>query len=84
MEDRSLKEIFENIISTYPEAPGKVTNDVCLVAPGAISRLAHLSSSFQVKGSRRQGNFAQVPWIAVFDREITTSAQGAWSRNNCR
>ncbi len=75
MGDESLREIFEHIISIYPESPMKVTNDIRHVAPGAILRLAHLSSSFQVQGSTGQGNFAQVPWVAVFDREITTSAQ---------
>ncbi len=51
MEDKSLREVFENITSTYPESPEKVADDVRLVAPRVLSRLAYLSSGFYVQGS---------------------------------
>lgn len=32
------------------------------------------SSKYKITGSPGQGNWADIPWIAIFDREITTTA----------
>lgn len=33
---------------------------------------------FKIEGSYGQGNLANIPWVAIFDKEITTSAQSGY------
>ena len=45
-------------------------------APKEIYSLPYIDESIHlVKGSVGQGNWASVPWICIFDRRVTTSAQ---------
>lgn len=79
MENRSLSEIISGIVSTYPSTyphvPWKIANDARNTAPEVIRKLAHIPDGFQVYGGTGQGSFAQVPWIAILDKKITTSVQ---------
>ncbi len=43
--------------------------------PGLLSDLAPISAPYIVTGSYGKGRWTDVPWIAVFDSRITTSAQ---------
>ena len=43
--------------------------------PAALSSLTPDPGHFQFKGSDGGGNITEVPWVAVFHREITESAQ---------
>ncbi|WP_082232068.1 MrcB family domain-containing protein [Halobacillus massiliensis] len=44
--------------------------------PAMINSLEFISQSrFIVKGSVGQGNWAQVPWISILDKHVTTSTQ---------
>ena len=76
-----MKTIIEKILSDYSKAkleqfaghPMGVffRNEIpdYLYSLGEISREKHL-----ITGSVGQGNWANVPWICIFDRSITTSA----------
>jgi 5-methylcytosine-specific restriction enzyme A len=79
-----IKELFEKILDTYhaeTKTPLSATNPLAATLrddlPSAIFDIAKLTNGFLVKGSPGQIplNWAEVPWICVFDREITTSAQ---------
>ena len=46
------------------------------VIPEAILTFPLLNNeTYLVKGSIGQGNWAAVPWICIFDKRVTTSAQ---------
>lgn len=70
-----LKEILGNITSNYHNNPGQVHHNIVSNAPDIIKQLAHIPDNFKVYGGTGQGNFAQVPWIGVLDKNITTSVQ---------
>ncbi|MHC4278085.1 MAG: MrcB family domain-containing protein [Planctomycetota bacterium] len=44
-------------------------------APESIKKTAHLTNKYLVEGSAGKSNGADIPWICVFDKEITKSAQ---------
>ncbi|GGD08363.1 McrB family protein [Pontibacillus salipaludis] len=44
-------------------------------APRILKSLPFIDESFTVKGSVGQGNWAQVPWIAILHTNVTTSTQ---------
>lgn len=76
-----MKTIIEKILSDYSKAKLEqfaghpmgafFRNEIpdYLYSLGEISREKHL-----ITGSVGQGNWANVPWICIFDRSITTSA----------
>jgi len=77
-----IKEYFEEILSKYLEEKSNnlkgnplanlIRNDVKY----AIIENSNLSNSYLVKASAGQGqNWAEIPWIGIFDKEITKSAQ---------
>ncbi|MGW8822905.1 MrcB family domain-containing protein [Paenibacillus lautus] len=43
--------------------------------PEQIRSLSYISPSYKVQGSVGQGNWADVPWIAVMDKRITDTTQ---------
>lgn len=69
-----LKELLEKAL-LYKENQLEVSKVIEVDCPKAIKELASIPSSFKVYGSTRTGNFAQVPWFGVFDKDITESAQ---------
>lgn len=55
-------------------------NSVVKIITGSIPqhlrlKLGLLYNQYEIKGSVGQGMLSEVPWIGVFDRDITTSAQ---------
>ncbi len=74
-----IREVLSLIASDYREATTRdiagnavaqfIRNDAAAAVRDAIGN-AH----YQVEGSAGQGNWADVPWIAVFDPTVTTSA----------
>jgi len=40
-----------------------------------IVKLSRISNNYLVTGSAGQGNWAEIPWVCVFDKDITKSAQ---------
>ncbi|MCB9365691.1 MAG: DUF3578 domain-containing protein [Calditrichaeota bacterium] len=47
-------------------------------APRAFVEVIDNNDRYEVKGSVGQGNWAKVPWIAIFDRFVTESAQDGY------
>lgn len=43
--------------------------------PASLKKSDSITDNFMVKGSCGAGRYTSVPWIAVFDKRITTSAQ---------
>lgn len=53
-------------------------NRLVELLPIDIAAKAHLGNAYLVEGSIGAGNLAEVPWICIFDRDITTSAQNGY------
>lgn len=81
-----LKEVFFKFISEYGDVYNKVWNEQKFKNPlgGFISHSIPLAlmdtklinkSMYQIKASYGTGKWTKVPWIAIFDTRITTSAQ---------
>ncbi len=76
-----LKEQLLRILSEYQsvtnnplkenELAGFIRNNI----PETISQLASIPMSYKVQGSPGKGNWAEIPWIGLFDKEVTTSAE---------
>lgn len=82
----SLKEMFYKLINEYADIYSQVydtqnfKNDFGLLIrsdiPSELRKdLSSFDSTYSIKGSHGAGRWTGVPWIAVFDTRITTSAQ---------
>ncbi|MGE7274479.1 MrcB family domain-containing protein [Brevibacillus panacihumi] len=76
-----LRDYLNSILSTYLEnkrQPFK-ENDLGKLMrhtiPNNISKLPFFSDEWKAQGSVGQGNWADVPWIAIMDKKITTTTQ---------
>lgn len=77
-----MKTQFEDILKNYAQATSEtfaehrvqrlVTTET---VKDIIERCGINTNSYKVKGSAGQSKWAIVPWIAVFDKEITTNAE---------
>ncbi len=73
-----LSELIANAAQSYPEAKtgtftgAAIGRDFKDKIPNALKQATNLDD-FIVKGSIGNGNFADVPWIAIMDRDITSS-----------
>ena len=80
---QQLTEILNYFLEDY--IPGKnqifgkdasIYNSICDVAPQKIYEAQLVDSKeYKVVGSVGQGNWAKVPWVAIFRKDITLSAQ---------
>ena len=80
---QQLTEILNYFLEDY--IPGKnqifgkdvaIYNSICVVAPQKIYETTLVDSKeYKVVGSVGQGNWAKVPWLAIFRKAITESAQ---------
>lgn len=80
---QQLTEILNFFLEDY--IPGKnqifgkdasIYNSICDVAPQKIYETQLVDSKeYKVVGSVGQGNWAKVPWLAIFRKDITLSAQ---------
>ena len=73
-----LYEILTNICLNYPKDPRSVFNDIDILGPNELRRAARITDSFKIYGGHGKGNTAQVPWILIGDKTITTSAQNGY------
>jgi hypothetical protein len=81
MVNTSIREKLLYIMNNYVSAKAKpfggnalgsyVRNDV----PKEFQKLPCLNDKYVVTGSVGQGNWASVPWVAIMNKEITTSTQ---------
>jgi 5-methylcytosine-specific restriction protein A len=76
---------FKYVLDNYFESRSKKLNasdlsyqSVCYNIPNEISKLINNDERYLVEGSVGLGNWASVPWIAIFDRLVTTSAQNGY------
>ena len=80
---QQLTEILNYFLEDY--IPGKnqifgkdasIYNSICDVAPQKLYETQLVDSKeYKVVGSVGQGNWAKVPWLAIFRKDITLSAQ---------
>lgn len=80
----TLKESFIRVFNKYPyffndstrKMSGEVPNLIKRVIPEEIIKLLNINAdSYKVTGSVGQGVKTETPWIAIFDTQITESAQ---------
>lgn len=76
-----MKELFEYVLSNYLTEKEKIFRDNQLAdyirrkPPGVINKEAHIDNNiYKIEGSPGKGTWAEIPWIALFDRDITTTA----------
>lgn len=76
-----IKEHLIEVLTTYktqsalPFAGNRVANLLSKTLPEELKRLGNLEFRYLVKGSAGKGNFAEIPWLSIFDKEITDSAE---------
>ncbi len=77
----ALRETLQRILTEYPQAKTQPLEGQALArfirsdAEDSVQEgLGEQGLGLLVQGSPGQGNWAQVPWISVFDPAITTSA----------
>jgi hypothetical protein len=74
-----LKDLIQTVLTRYPAARSEVFTDhgvadlIRRSIPHAISTEIP-AQRYRVYGSAGQGNWAVVPWVAVFDKLITETA----------
>lgn len=81
-EGNPVKKVFEKVLSGYRRAISEevftgheLANHLRKEAGKSIAEEAKLDlTKYIVSGSAGQSRWAQIPWIAVFDKDITTSA----------
>lgn len=79
-----MRELFENILSDYPETYGKeyANNPLAKLIretiPARIKSFITDNVRFLIKGSAGAGNWTAIPWIAIFDTLITDTAQSGF------
>ena len=80
----SLNAALTLFLEEYPEAVvqefagNPVADFVRHDVPAIIEEVTSLSERYLVYGSAGQGNWARVPWVAVFDRLVTETAQNGY------
>lgn len=77
-----LKELFTKLTNDYYKSTREVFSGhpigtlVRSTIPAAIFKTGIISENeYEIKGSVGQGNWATIPWLCIFDRQITTTAQ---------
>jgi len=77
----TIKEAFDRVLDKYPSARKDPLKNHPMAAflaketPEIIKRRVGLGEPYILQGSVGQGNWAEVPWVCVFDQDVTTSAQ---------
>ncbi len=71
--ERILNEFKVN--KTKPFASDLLASFIRKDVPQIFRKAANINPRFQVQASAGQGNWAEVPWISIFDSSITTTAQ---------
>ena len=76
----SLKEFADNFLRLRDVEKAKfgrslVTDIISETIPQQIRSLASLPETFKVYGSYGKGNWVDIPWIAILDKDITETTQ---------
>ncbi|RLQ93623.1 MrcB family domain-containing protein [Falsibacillus albus] len=69
--------IMDNYLNarTQPFGGNQLGSYVRKEVPAEFNKLDYMDNDYSVTASVGQGNWASVPWIAIMNREITTSTQ---------
>jgi 5-methylcytosine-specific restriction protein A len=77
-----IKEAFLEVLRNYKEetkqpiVKNPIALDIRKSLPDLIKHRTGIDESiYRIYGSAGQGNWAEIPWIAILDRDITTSTQ---------
>lgn len=79
--DINLNKLFNDFLNGYNAAKQEsfadhnMGNLVRNEIPSALYNACVNKSEYLIKGSVGQGNWATIPWICIFDKSITTTAQ---------
>lgn len=79
-----INEQIENVLQQYKEEKNKSFSDNSLASlirhtiPENLATSSNISNEYLVYGSSGKGNWAEVPWIGIFDKSITKSAQSGY------
>ena len=77
----NFKIVLDNFLNSRK---GKISSNdisyqtICKNIPNDIKELIGNSDRYIVEGSVGVGNWASVPWVAIFDKLVTTSAQSGY------
>lgn len=78
----NIRRFVNCILGEYKNAKGRALKDdplakfICDKAPEAFYETKIIDTGkYEVKGSVGHGNWATTPWLAIFDRSVTTTAQ---------
>lgn len=77
----SIHAILEHILSSYakecanPFSGNLLGKFIRREAPNLFDSIVNDKNRYKIVGSCGQGNWAKVPWISIFDRLVTRSAQ---------
>lgn len=91
----SLRAAFSRLLEAYPEsvhssfAGNPIAEFIRKDLVESVKEIVGPNQRYLVQGSAGQGVWAQVPWLAVFDRFVTKSAQDGYYvvylvRQDCR
>ncbi|GJL58114.1 MAG: hypothetical protein NPIRA03_09710 [Nitrospirales bacterium] len=84
LSQRFLREGFERILNEYklaykePKAKHSLAQLITEDMPNYLEQIIPRSEIYKIEGSAGKGNWAGCPWIAIFDRQITESAQSGY------
>jgi len=74
---QTLLEILNNyqLSKTQPFEGNSLAKFLRSTVPATVIQKATLPGKYKIAGSAGQGQWAEIPWICIFDRTITTTAQ---------
>ena len=76
-----MRESFQRVIRSHlverqkPFRGNAYASYVRRDVPELVTRVGHVPAQYKVEGSVGKGNWSEVPWIGIFDKDVTTSAQ---------
>ncbi|WP_434654215.1 MrcB family domain-containing protein [Thermoanaerobacterium thermosaccharolyticum] len=82
----SLKQLFEEVMNNYivaknsqPFKGNRMGEILRNEIPNAIQKFSFIGEDFIVKGSCGQGNWAEIPWVAIMHKSVTkTTMEGVY------
>ncbi|MEG6570194.1 MrcB family domain-containing protein [Thermoanaerobacterium thermosaccharolyticum] len=82
----SLKQLFEEVMNNYivaknsqPFKGNRMGEILRNEIPNAIQKFSFIGGDFIVKGSCGQGNWAEIPWVAIMHKSVTkTTMEGVY------
>lgn len=80
----ALQASLANLLNNYPRAKKEpfgrhpLADFIRNQLPNIVSNIVGKNDRYKIEGSPGQGNWADVPWIGIFDKLITESAQNGY------